>query len=68
MKERWRCPYRFCQENVLLVGPKKSAIRKHKYEGGVDCPGSDFDIRSPAQEQHRLMNEREEAMFREAEK
>lgn len=61
--ERRGCPYRFCQERVLLVGPTKSVIRKHPYEHYGTCPGAGYDIKKPMMEQDALMKEREEALL-----
>jgi hypothetical protein len=63
--ERWRCPYRFCQENILLVGPKKTVIRKHTYEGYGDCPGSGYDIGKPAATENAKMLQRENKTLKE---
>lgn len=49
---------------MLLVGPNKSVLRKHKYEHFGDCPGSGYDIKKPAMEQNRLMAEREAALLK----
>jgi hypothetical protein len=62
MSERWRCPYKFCQESVLLVGPKKTVIRKHQYEGYGECPGSGYDLGKPARIEDAKMLAREKAL------
>lgn len=62
MTERKRCPYRFCNALVLMVGPDKSVIRKHGYEDVYTCPGSGYDWNMPAMEQDRLMAGRESEM------
>ena len=63
MANRMRCPYRFCEASVLLVGKEQSVVRKHPYEGYGDCPGSGYNNRKPAMEQDRLMAEREKALL-----
>lgn len=64
MKERWGCPYYLCQEHPLLVGPQKSVIRKHSYEGVGECPGSGYDIKKPAAEQDKLLAERARVLLK----
>jgi hypothetical protein len=51
---------------VLLVGPKKTVIRKHQYEGYGECPGSGYDLGKPARIEDAKMLAREKALLKES--